>query len=186
MDDSASRNPFLLFAAGALLFAAAAALCIAADIRGNHLLEILTPLFGLPYWLVHRRGGWTLAAYLLLLLPAFHFLAIQAAVKTSNWPESNLFVDGIAGGLVGSIPSFAALRLLGLLRPGASIGTIAAGIALLALLGGLGVWKMNFLEGTAASDYGILLSLYLPWQIAFGYFLARLLRPVRPAEPGLG
>ena len=186
MDDSSSRSPFLLFTAGALLFAAAVALCLAAGVRGNHLLELLTPLFGLPYLLVHRRGGWTLAAYLLVLLPAFHFLAIQAAVKTSSWTESNLFVDGLVGGLVGSILSFAALRLLGLLRPGAAIGTIAAGIVVLALLGGLGVWQMNFLEGTAASDYGILLSLYLPWQIAFGYFLARLLRPVRPEEPAPG
>ena len=186
MDDgSERRKSFILFVGGALLYAAAAALCVAGRIEGGgHLLELLTPLFGLPYLLARRRGGWALAAYFILLLPAFHFAAIQVAIKTQSWPEGSLFLAGMAGGLVGAILSFAALRVLRLNRPGPALGTILAAIVILVFLGGVGVWQMNFLKDPALRDYGLLLSLYLPWQIAFGFFLAKLLGPVpAPGEP---
>jgi hypothetical protein len=181
--DSRRRRPFLPFVAGALLYAAAAASCIAAGVQGPHVLEWLTPLFGLPFLVLSRRAGWPLAAYLLLLVPAFHFLAIQAALHTTRWPEGSLFLAGLAGGLVGSTLSFGALVALRLHRPGPVAGTIAAGVSILALLGGLGLWRMEFLKGTAASDYGFLLSLYVPWQVAFGWFLAALLRPAGTDAP---
>jgi hypothetical protein len=182
MIDSA-RRPFPLFVAGALLYSGAVALCRPLAAGGDmlRLLEILMPLFGLPYLLLGGRAGWRLALYFLLLVPAFHYLAILAAIESANWRASG-FVPGAVGGLVGSLLSFGALAAL---RLGASrtLGTAVLGVAILAFLGGVGIWKMDAFAGTALDDYGLLLVLYLPWQIAFGFFLARLLG--RRAEIGL-
>jgi hypothetical protein len=178
-----ARRPFPLFVAGALLYAAVVAVCRPFAAGGDMLglLELLVPLFGLPYLLLGGRAGWPSALYFLLLVPGFHYLAVLAAIQSTDWRGSG-FVPGLIGGLVGSLLSFGALLALRLAKPGAA-AAMGLGVGILTLLGGLGVWKMDFFAGTALDDYGLLLVLYLPWQIAFGFFLSRLLR--RPAETGL-
>lgn len=177
------HRSFALFVLGALLYAAAVALCmprVGSD-QIFTMLDLLVPLFGLPYLLLGGRFAWASALYLLLLVPGAHYLAVLAAIQSTNWTGSG-FQPGAVGGLVGSLLAFAALAALRLARPG-SAATIALGVAVLALLGGLGVWKADLFAGTALDDYGLLLTLYLPWQIAFGLLLSRVLRA--PAQIGL-
>jgi hypothetical protein len=59
---------------------------------------------------------------------------------------------------------------------------MAAGLVVLALLGAVGIQQMDFLSDTGWSQYGLILSLYLPWQLAFAFLLARLLRPPEQSE----
>jgi hypothetical protein len=169
------RAPFALFLAGALLYAAVVAICIrrAGGDDALTLLELSAPLFGLPFLLASRRVRWRLAIYFLLLVPAFHYAAVTAAIESTNWRSSGL-LPGLIGGITGAVLSFAtlpALRLATFRRA----GIMAVGVVTLALLGGVGVWKMDYFSGTDLDPYGLLLTLYLPWQIAFGFFLSRLL-----------
>jgi len=177
------RRPFPLFVLGALLYVAAVVLCLTQAGADSVLsvLELLVPLFGLPYLLLGGRFAWAWALYLLLLVPAFHALAVAAAIRSTNWSGSG-FQPGLVGGLVGALLSFAALFALRLARPGSGL-IMANGTGVLALLGGFGVWKMDMLAGTPLDDYGLLLVLYLPWQIVFGFFLSRVMRA--PVEIGL-
>jgi hypothetical protein len=177
------RSPFPLFVAGAMLFAAVVAISIgrAGGDGALTLLEVCAPLFGIPFLVASRRGRWRLAVYFLLLVPLFHYAAVAAAIESVNWQSSG-FLPGMLGGIVGAALSFATLPLLRL-ATFRRVGILAAGIVLLALLGGFGVWKMDYFSGTDLDPYGLLLTLYLPWQIAFGFFLSRLL--AEPVENGL-
>jgi hypothetical protein len=177
------RAPFPLFLAGALLYAAVVAICIRrASGEGTlTLLELTVPLFGLPFLLASRRRGWCLVVYFLLLVPAFHYAAVLAAIESVNWRSSG-FLPGVIGGVTGAVLSFAALPALRLATV-RRIDIMAAGVAVLGLLGGLGVWQMDYFASTLLDDYGLLLTLYLPWQIAFGFFLSTLL--TAPGENGL-
>jgi hypothetical protein len=169
------RAPFALFLAGALLYAAVVAICIrwAGGDGALTLLEVSVPLFGLPFVLATRQGRWRVALYFLLLVPAFHYAAVAAAIDSTNWRSSGL-LPGLVGGITGAMLSFVALPALGL-ATFRRAGIMAFGIVILALLGGVGVWKMDYFSGTDLDPYGLLLTLYLPWQIAFGFFLSRLL-----------
>jgi membrane protein implicated in regulation of membrane protease activity len=66
-------------------------------------------------------------------------------------------------------------------RPGAATWIFALfGVVLLALIGGLGVYL--YLTTGARGDTLVsalmqLLKIYTPWQIAFAYVLAKVLRP---------
>jgi hypothetical protein len=176
------RKTFPLFLAGALLYAAVVAACIRwiDDDDLLTLLELAVPLFGLPL-LATRRRSWRLALCLVLLVPAFHFLAVMAAIRSVDWRGSG-FLPGAIGGTIGAFLSFLILPMLGLARF-RQAGTMALGVVVLALLGGFGVSRMDAFSGTGLDPYGLLLTLYLPWQIAFGFFLSRLL--AAPEEIGL-
>jgi len=171
------RAPFPLLAAGALLFAVALAAFVMVaheDMLGAAML--LIPLFGLPFLLLARRSGWKTALYFLLLVPAFHWAAVSIAMYSFDWHDGNLYVPGAAGGATGALLSFLALAALRLARP-RPVATMAAGFVVLTILGVLGLHWMD-----AIDDAGVILSLYFPWQIAFAFFLARLLRdPPRAA-----
>jgi hypothetical protein len=175
------REPMPLLAAGALLYVAAAAACVTI-VPGDGLtpVELLIPLFGLPFLLLGRCPRWRTALYLLLLVPAFHFAGVTAAMSSLDGMGRNgILPPGAVGGLTGATLSFLALVILRLASWRAA-GTMAAGIVVLTLLGYVGVEKMDFLQETRWSGYGLLLVLYLPWQIAFGFFLSRLLRVPAP------
>jgi hypothetical protein len=178
------RAPFPLLAAGAVLYVVTVAVSVAM-MPGDTLThaELLIPLFGLPLLLLGGRAGWRTALYVLLLLPAFHWAAVCAAIYSTNWRHSDSWVPGLAGGVTGALLSFLALAALRLARPRPA-ARMAAGILVLALLGGFGIVRMDFLDGTGWGDYGLLLSLYLPWQLAFAFFLARLLRQPAQTAPG--
>ncbi|MEA3039286.1 MAG: hypothetical protein QOE79_1799 [Sphingomonadales bacterium] len=176
------RATFPLFLLGAFLYVAVVAACIRA-IGGDDvlaLLELAIPLFGLPL-LATRRRSWRLALYLLLLMPAFHYLAVVGAIESTNWRSSGIF-PGAIGGSIGAALSLAVLPMLAL-TTFRQAGMMALGIVVLALLGGFGVAQMDVFSGTALERYSLLLTLYLPWQIAFGFFLSRLL--AAPREIGL-
>jgi hypothetical protein len=177
------RSPFALFVAGALLYAAVAAIVIGGGGGGDNLtvLELSVPLFGVPFLVSRRLGGWRLALYFLLLVPAFHYAAVFAAIESVDLQSSG-FLPGVIGGVIGSALSFAALLVLRL-ATFQRTAMMGIGIVVLGLLGGLGVWKMDLFSGTALHRYGLLLTLYVPWQIAFGFFLSRLLPA--PTENGL-
>jgi len=178
------RDPMPLFAAGALLYVAAAAVCVTV-VKGDALtvMELLVPLFGLPFVLLGRGPRWRTALYLLLLVPAFHYLAVLAAVSSlDGMGRTRILPPGAIGGLLGATLSFLALAALRLSRRRVLV-TMIAGIVVLGLLGHFGVQEMDFLSGTRLSGYDLLLSLYLPWQIAFGFFLSRLLRVPEQADP---
>src|SRR4051794_26657686 len=102
------RTPFPLLLTGALLYAAVVAICIRAAVADDKLplLELSVPLFGLPFLLSSRRRRWRLAVYFLLLVPAFHYLAVTAAIQSTNWRNSG-FLPGVIGGVTGSVLSFA-------------------------------------------------------------------------------
>ncbi|HMC91424.1 MAG TPA: hypothetical protein VKI45_03090 [Allosphingosinicella sp.] len=178
------RAPMPLFTAGALLYAAAAAVWMTMVPDGAlNAVELLIPLFGVPFLLLGRCPRWRTALYLLLLVPTFHFAAVTAAMHSLDGMGRNgLLPPGAVGGLTGATLSFLALVILRL-ASWRSAGTMAVGIAVLTLLGYVGIDKMDFLQGTRWSGYDVLLALYLPWQIAFGFFLSRLLRVPPKVEP---
>jgi hypothetical protein len=176
------RRPFPLFAAGAVLFALALAAWV--NLGRDDLmlwLALLTPLFGLPYLVLGARARWRTALYVLLLLPAFHFAAIWGAMYSVGSHNASGYVAGAAGGVIGALLSFLALAALRLVRP-RPLAAMAAGLVVLALLGAVGIQQMDFLSDTGWSQYGLILSLSLPWQLAFAFLLARLLRPAEQSE----
>jgi hypothetical protein len=177
------RAPFPLFLAGALLYAAVVAVCIRTAGGDGALtyLELSVPLFGVPFLVSNLRKGWRLAVYFLLLVPVFHYAAVAAAIESTNWQSSG-FPPGVIGGITGAVLSFAALSALRLVTL-RQVGIMAVGVVVLTLLGGIGVGKMDYFSGTDLDPYGLLLTLYLPWQIVFGFFLSRLL--AAPEENGL-
>jgi len=179
---SEQKVAFGLFVLGALLFAAAVAAPFWSDDDKALLCMIL---FGLPYVLraLTRRTNWLAVLYLVLLIPAFYFAAWMAAVYA--WaamlggslisPPRSMLVAGLAGGFAGSTLSLLALLLPGLRADSARWALRIAGIALLTGLGGVGLAMAD--PGKA---WHLVLWLFLPWQIAFAYFLSRLLKPSPP------
>jgi hypothetical protein len=171
----AQRRAWMLFATGAGLFAAACAALAGEDAIPGMVAVYLTPLFGLPYLAVagRRRGAWPLFLYFLILLPAFHYLAFMAAVKAlGSILDGSPFVAGLAGGFVGSALSL--LVLAPLSRRGRRGAKLLSGVILLTLIGGAGAWLITPMARWAG-EYSGVLTLYLPWQVAFGFFLSRLL-----------
>jgi hypothetical protein len=162
-----------------LLFAAATASPFPSELAVADKALLCMPLFGLPYVAREftRRINWLVILYLVLLVPAFYFAAwIAALYAWSAMLGGSLFppihanlVAGLAGGFAGSALSFLALFLPGLRVAGARPALMIAGIALLTTLGGFGL--------AIPEDWSAVLWLFLPWQIVFGYFLSRLLRP---------
>ncbi|HEY0312868.1 MAG TPA: hypothetical protein VGC56_10280 [Allosphingosinicella sp.] len=177
------REPMLLFVAGALLYVAGAKVWV--TIVGEDGLtgfDLLIPLFGLPFLLLGRCPRWRTALYLLLLVPAFHYLAVLAAIYSlDGLGRSGILPPGAVGGVIGATLSFLGLAALRLARRRTAV-TMVAGVVVLTFLGYVGVAEMDFLEGTPLSDFGVLLSLYLPWQLTFGFFLSRVLRVPPEAE----
>jgi hypothetical protein len=178
------REPFPLFAGGTLLYVAALAVCLAMN-PGDILApaEMLIPLFGLPFLLLGGRAGWRIALYVLLLLPAFHWAAVSITLHSIDWRHSGDWLPGVLGGVTGGLLSFLALAAFRLAGP-RPLAMMATGILVLAMIGGFGIRYMDFLSETRWSAYGLLLSLYLPWQLAFAFFLARLLRVPNRTAPG--
>jgi len=159
----------------------------------------LTPLFGLPYLIASaRQRGWIRRLiYFTALLGYAHVVANNLAWRYGvvNFPLEpgprdyfHFLATGAIGGLAGSALAFSflvAIRLAPL-----TLGTrtiIFAGIAALTLLGALGMaqglvmtqaWEMPF---TPSRFVFWFLCVHLPWQIAFAFLAAWLMR-LRPAS----
>lgn len=179
-----SDRTFRLLAAGAVLFAIALILLAWRGVQVSVTAYMLTPLFGLPYLAVAARrwSAWRLHAYFLILLPVFHHLATAAAIKAvAPGLDQGMFVAGLTGGGVGSALS---LLPLGLVSRHPRRGLLVlAGILLLALVGGAGLWASEWVTRRTSGQYAIIALLFLPWQILFGLFLSRLLAPRRLPPP---
>lgn len=181
---SARARTMRLFAAGAALFAIALAFLAWRGIDVSVTAYMLTPLFGLPYLAVAARrwSAWRVHLYFLILLPVFHHLATAAAIKTvAPEFERSLFVAGLTGGAVGSALSLLAVGLVS--RHPRRLALVLAGIVLLALVGGAGLWASEWVNRQVGSRYAIIVLLFLPWQLLFGGFLSLLLAPRRLAPP---
>ena len=175
---SERASSFGLFSIGAALFFAGYLGVAASDLDFPLLLETLTVLFGLPFVLreLRRQTNWLLAAHLILVIPALHGAAMEAAswvARSWSTSESAMFWAGLAGGFVGAL-SLLPLAFRRLRSSDPRWGLLASfGIVTLALIGGL---VLGF-----GGNYA-LLAIYPLWQLPFGWFLSRLIRtsPQRP------
>ena len=157
----------------------------------------LTPLFGLPYLLVSvRQRGWLRRLfYFTVLLTFAHIVAndlawgygvAQFPLEPSPSDYWQYLATGAIGGFAGGVLAFAFLvwmRLTPLTRGTRAI--VLAGIAVLTGLGGLGM-----AQGLAMTDALEMpfkpsrfvfwfLCVHLPWQVAFAFGAAWLMR-LRP------
>ncbi|MEA3015265.1 MAG: hypothetical protein QOD42_3810 [Sphingomonadales bacterium] len=213
------RNGFWLLAAGALLFAVGFLLGLEwlkldeklAWLEPPVLVALCTILFGIPYVLREfwRQTNWALVAYLLILIPLFHFLAADTLLYVSNAlseaagqiaaqaaaaaemgeavqvpPDPAAIIHlgaGLMAGFVGAIGPLLAVGLLRWLRrPGASPLLFIAALLTLTWWSGLGMR----LVGEDAYDAVTLIALvFLPWQILLAFFLSHLLRASPPKAP---
>jgi hypothetical protein len=148
----------------------------------------MTPLFAAPLvWKGRGHRLWAKVLALIVGVTAAHYLGMQAAAYAQQYqatlsavPEPSL-LPGFAGGAVGAVVALGLCAVFGLVRPGAATWIfVLFGVVLLALIGGLGVYL--YLTTGARGDTLVsalmqLLKIYTPWQIAFAYVLAKVLRP---------
>jgi hypothetical protein len=147
------------------------------------LMALLTLPFGLPFLVREagwRRTNWWFVAYFLLLVPLTHEIAWYVAILIFWDLHQGGLVTGAAAGFLAGCLCLAPFAWARLRAPGApAILLIPAGIVLLTLLGALGVANQDGPAGPFA--------LFVPWQVAFAFFLSRLLRASPPRRlPGRG
>jgi hypothetical protein len=180
--DAAERRTFLLLTTGHVLFVVA--LFNAAKLSEDYGLYAITPLFGLPLVLFGPRDRRIARSIVLLLgFALVHYAAVYCAAKSLRLPFTGagltnaLWVAGGIGGLIGGMGSLALCALGRLLRPGRP-AMLAIAIAVLCAIGAVGVTLMFQGWDAMAGEMAIAryLILYTPWQLAFAYFLAKLLR----------
>lgn len=155
----------------------------------------LTPLFGLPLVLrtIHRPGRLRRLIYFLVLLPAVHmgaiYLAYFHALSTfdpiaGQGGYSLALVSGAWGGAAGSMAGFIALLLVRL-APRRRPELVAMGFfaILLTVLGAAVLGQALLISGGDAAavhdSERVILALeiiHLPWQVAFAFALAWLMR----------
>jgi multisubunit Na+/H+ antiporter MnhB subunit len=91
------------------------------------------------------------------------------------------FLRGFVGGAVGGGGALLLCAIFGLVRKGSSLTFEAFGTVLLGAVGSFCLYLYLTTGATgdsSASDIIQPLKIYTPWQIAFAYVLARVLRPV--------
>jgi len=176
--DGAGLEAFKWLVVGHVAYVVGLAVMVA--LRIEHGMVWVTPLFGLPLlWRGRDHRLWGKVAVLLVAFTAVHYLAVQLAIR--SYGDQAAVVPGLVGGAVGAAGSFALAALFGLLRPGAATLIFAMfATVLLAAVGSMGVYL--YLTTGAPNDSTLaalvqLLKIYTPWQIAFAYALAKVLRP---------
>ncbi|MDT8757487.1 hypothetical protein MZO42_02135 [Sphingomonas psychrotolerans] len=140
----------------------------------------ITPLFGLPFvWHErHHRAG-VKALVFLLGFTLMHYVALKTVQGISG--DEVGFLRGFVGGAIGGGGSLLLCAIFGLLRKGSSLTFEAFGTVLLGAVGSfcLYLYLTTGASGDSfASDIVQPLKIYTPWQIAFAYVLARVLRPL--------
>jgi uncharacterized membrane protein YhhN len=185
-----NRSGFAAFVLGALLFAGVFWLAATKNMLGWNdesttdprlLVALYTIAFGLPYALLEltRRTNFLAILFVLILVPAAHYCAMTAFMAWIGEMQElgNPLVTGAVAGFTGAALSFLALFILGLRASSAGIAVFLAGLLLLAGWGAIG---MKLLPEQPESVLDLLVRLYLPWQLIFGFFLSALLRPSPP------
>jgi hypothetical protein len=145
------------------------------------LISLYTIAFGLPYAILEltRRTNPLALLFVLILIPAAHFAAMSVFLYWVGEMQevSNPLLTGAVAGFTGAALSFLALFILGLRATSAGVLVFLAGLVLLAAWGALGI---KLLPEQSEGTLDIVLRLYLPWQIIFGFFLSALLKPSPP------
>jgi hypothetical protein len=174
------RRAFLLMLAGHLLYAIAFYLA-GMWLQIEYFNVWITPLFALPLLIWGPRDRLAVRALVLLVgFTAVHYVAMWAAISSVPIPtgrsglSDSPWVPGAIGGAIGGIGSLGLCLLAGLLRPGTR-SLCLLGVLLLTLVGSLGVANTAFATGGAARIFGWYV-LYTPWQLAFAYVLAKVLK----------
>lgn len=171
----AAARAFIWLIAGHLLYVVGLAVMVDRDVeRGN---VWITPLFGIVWLLLGAKDRfWAKALLVVVAFTAVHYLAVEAAIDT--YSGDSTWYAGAVGGAVGGAGSLIVGVILGLLRRDSQALTLAvAGTLLLTAVGSFGVHM--YLSGGGADQQGgltDLLWIYVPWQIAFAYVLAKLLK----------
>ena len=175
---SEQMRAFALFVLGAVLYVFA--------LEGDWFAQGFDPatrmmlcsaLFGLPYlfWEFTRKINWWVVLYLAVLISLYFSLADMATTAVgAQMNESNRAIPaGIAGGLVGGALSLFTLLFRGLAGTGATTRNALIGTVVLTLIGGAGAYLVS--EGVGG-ELAAALCLYLPLQIALGWFISRMMR----------
>lgn len=180
----AERVTFKWLVLGHILYAVALYIVLAANLEMGNIW--ITPLFALPLVLLGPKDRvWIRALVLLVGFSGIHYLATILAADSyepaisvaARRAGTSPLVPGLVGGAVGAAGSLALCALFRLTRRDKATLTLGlAGIVLLAIVGSLGVYGMLRGFGGAVGPIGPFLVLYTPWQIAFAYVLAKLLR----------
>ena len=200
-----NRTGFALLALGALLFSALLYSAITYQILGwpadtdvdpavnpQFLVALYTVVFGLPYAIYEltRRTNILKLLFLLVLIPAIHLGAIYAFMwwtaegqalapavdEMGNEIAGSFFSPALLGGMLsgfaGAALSFALILLLRLRAERAGLLVFLAGLLLLTVWGGIG---FNMIGEPEAK--GVVLKLFLPWQLIYAFFLSASLKP---------
>lgn len=175
---SEQMRAFALFVLGAVLYVVALeGDWFARGFDPATRMMLCSALFGLPYllWEFTRKINWWVVLYLAVLISLYFSLADMAATAVgAQMNESNRAIPaGIAGGLVGGALSLFTLLLRGLAGAGATTRNALIGTVVLTAIGGAGAYLAS--EGVGG-ELAAALCLYLPWQIALGWFISRMMR----------
>jgi len=140
----------------------------------------ITPLFGLPFvWQERHHRPAVKALVFFVGFTLMHYVALKTVSGISG--DEVGFLRGFVGGMIGAGGSLLLCAIFGLLRKGSSLTFEAFGTVLLGAIGSFCLYLYLTTGGTGnsfVSDWIQPLKIYTPWQVAFAYVLARVLRPV--------
>lgn len=182
---SEQMRAFALFVLGAVLFVVTLeGDWFARGLAQTDRMMLCSAFFGLPYlfWELARKINWWVVLYLAVLVPLYFYLAELAsmAVGAQMNQSNDAMPAAVAGGLVGGALSLFTLKLGGLAGAGATTRNALIGTAALTVLGGLGGL---LIEMEVGGELAAALCLFLPWQIALGWFISRMMR-ISPPRGG--
>lgn len=177
--DPVALETFKWLILGHLLYLIGLAVALSVELSMGNVW--ITPLFVLPLLWRERAGrDWLRILVFVVGFTALHYLAVKMAIGQSSGESS--MMPGLVGGAVGAAGSLALCWVCRQFRPGIPTLVFAAfGVALLALVGGVGVYMyLNPMSSRSGflDSYLRLLWVYIPWQVVFAYVLAKVLKPV--------
>ncbi|MEP9357404.1 hypothetical protein [Sphingomonas sp. KR3-1] len=176
--DSAAGTAFKWLVLGHLLFIAGLSVLTLANVANAGLW--ITPLLTLPLVWAGRSHKLVMKVAVLVIGVTFaHWAAVQLAGQVNAIADP--IRSGLIGGGVGAGLALLLVLVTGLGRPG--IASVVFAVFGTAMLAGLGAMVVYLYMTTGSSNDAFpsnwlqLLKIYTPWQIGFGFVLAKLLRP---------
>ncbi|MDV3457125.1 hypothetical protein RZN05_09040 [Sphingomonas sp. HF-S4] len=174
----AALETFKWLVLGHVLYVVGLAMVLYLQIEGGAVW--ITPLFGLPFvWHERRHRGGVKALVFLGGFTLMHYVALMTVNGMSG--DGVGFLRGFVGGAVGGGGCLLLCAIFGLVRKGSSLTFEAFGTVLLGAVGSFCLYLYLTTGASSesfASDLAQPLKIYTPWQIAFAYVLARILRPL--------
>lgn len=174
----AALETFKWLVLGHVLYVVGLAVVLYLHIEGGAVW--ITPLFGLPFvWHERRHRGGVKALVFLGGFTLMHYVALMTVSGMSG--DGVGFLRGFVGGAVGGGGCLLLCAIFGLVRKGSSLTFEAFGTVLLGAVGSFCLYlylTTGASSASFASDLAQPLKIYTPWQTAFAYVLARVLRPL--------